>query len=195
MRETMGYDKNNEDREKNDYYATPPEEVKNIMQYEKLKGTILDNSCGEGHLIEEVKKKYPNNTVIATDLIQRGYGLGGLDFLANDYPYTTVDTIIMNPPFKYIEEFVNKSLKVSDKIIVFARVQFLESQSRYENIFKNNKPNRIYLYVDRVNCAKNGDFDKKPSSNMAFAWFVWDKVNNDYSKLKWIRRWDKREES
>jgi hypothetical protein len=29
---------------------------------------------------------------------------------------------------------------------------------------------------------------------MAFAWFVWDKVNNDYSKLKWIRRWDKKEE-
>jgi len=31
MIETIGYDKNNEDREKNDYYATPPEEVKNIM--------------------------------------------------------------------------------------------------------------------------------------------------------------------
>jgi hypothetical protein len=30
-------------------------------------------------LIEEGLKKYPNNTVIATDLIQRGYGLSGLD--------------------------------------------------------------------------------------------------------------------
>jgi len=36
MRETMGYDKNNEDREKNDYYATPPEEVKKHYAVRKI---------------------------------------------------------------------------------------------------------------------------------------------------------------
>jgi len=56
MRETIGYNKNHDNRQINDYYATPPEEVKNILQHEKLYGTILDNSCGEGHLIKEVAK-------------------------------------------------------------------------------------------------------------------------------------------
>lgn len=191
MIETIGYDKNHADREVDDFYATPPEEVENILEREKLYGTILDNSCGEGHITRVVKEKYPKNTVIATDLVNRGYGLGGLDFLDESYPYKTVDTIIMNPPFKYIEEFVNKSLEIADKkIVLFARMQFLESQTRYENIFKDNKPNRIYIYVDRVACAKNGNFDNALSSNMAFAWFVWDKVEDD-TQIEWIRRADK----
>ena len=193
MRETIGYNKNHKDREQNDYYATPPKEVKNILEYEKLYGNILDNSCGEGHLIEEVKKEYPNNKIIATDLINRGYGEGGLDFLSEDYPYTDIDTIIMNPPFKLIEEFVNKSLKIADKkVVLFARMQFLESQARYENIFKNNKPNRIYIYVDRVSCGLNGDF-KEGKNSMSFAWFVWEKNNlGQPPTMYWLRRADKR---
>ena len=192
MREILNYGKN-KDRQTDDFYATPPEEVKNILQYEKLYGAILDNSCGQGHLIEPVKEEYPNNEVIATDKIDRGYGEGGLDFLTSDYPYTeNIDTIIMNPPFKLIEGFVNKSLRIAKKkVILFARMQFLESQTRYKNIFKRNKPNRIYIYVDRVACAKNGDFEQKLSSNMAFAWFVWDDKNTDVS-INWIRRADKK---
>jgi len=193
MRETMGYNKNHQDRQEDDYYATPSEEVHNILKHEKLYGTILDNSCGEGHLIKPIKKQYPSNKIIATDLIDRNYGEGGLDFLSEDYPYNNVDTIIMNPPFKLIEDFVVKSLQIAKKkVVLFARMQFLESQTRYKSIFKNNKPNRIYIYVDRVACAKNGNFDNALSSNMAFAWFIWDKVNNK-TKIEWLRRYDKEE--
>lgn len=190
----MGYNKNHSDRQENDYYATPPEEVRNILKNEDLYGTILDNSCGEGHLIEPVKESYPNNKVLATDLIDYGYGEGGLDFLSKDYPYKSVDTIIMNPPFKHIEDFVLKSLnRANKKVVLFARMQFLESQTRYKSIFKNFKPNRIYIYVDRVACAKNGNFEGALSSNMAFAWFVWDKIDTT-TKIEWLRRWDKKDE-
>ena len=193
MRETIGYNKNNANRQINDYYATPPEEARNILQKEKLHGVILENSCGEGHIAKVIKEEYLDHKVIATDLIDRGYGEGGLDFLADDYPYTNVDTVIMNPPFKNIESFVNKSLDIaSKKVILFARMQFLESQTRYNNIFKYNKPNRIYIYVDRVACAKNGDFEGNMSSNMAFAWFVWDK-QDETTEINWIRRHDKKE--
>lgn len=191
MREILNYGKN-EDRQINDFYATPPEEVRSILSKEKLYGNILENSCGQGHIAREVKDEYPDNKLITTDLIDRGYGEGGLDFLASDYPYTEdIDTIIMNPPFKHIESFVNKSLSIAKKkVILFARMQFLESQTRYESIFKHHKPNRIYIYVDRVACYVNGDFNKKHSSTMAFAWFVWDKKDTDVS-INWIRRYDK----
>ncbi len=196
MRETLGYDKNHKDRQKHDFYATPPEEVKNILQHEKLNDVILENSCGMGHIAETVKEIYPNNKVIATDKYNYGYGETGLDFLSEDYPYIdNINCIVMNPPFKLIEEFVTKSLKIAqNKVLLFARMQFAETQGRYKNIFKDNPPNKIYMYIDRVACAIDGDFSKAQSSSMAFAWFVWDKNDVNYGRnteFKWIRRWDK----
>ena len=118
---------------------------------------------------------------------------GGLDFLHPSYPYKNIDSIIMNPPFSKIIPFVQKSLKLAKKkVVLFAQLQFLESQSRYNQIFSRNKPNRIYIYVDRVACAKDGDFKNAHESSMTYAWFVWDKINTK-NKFQWIRRWDKRE--
>ena len=192
MRNKQGYIKEHKDRAENDFYATPPEEVKNILQYEKLHGVILDNCCGKGHLIEPVVEEYPDHKIIATDLINRGYGEGGLNFLSPDYPYINdIDTIIMNPPYGLITEFVVKSLKIAKKkVVLFAQLQFLESQGRYKEIFSKNKPDRIYIYVDRIACAKDGNFDNAHSSSMTYSWIIWDKVNHEHG-FNWIRRADK----
>lgn len=194
MRETIGYNKNHKDREINDFYATPPTEVTHILEYEELKGIVLEPCCGMGHMIEGIRMSGFKGEIIATDLIDRGIGEIDLDFLSESYPYTeNIGTIIINPPFKLIEEFVNKSLEIAqEKVIVFARNQFVESESRYNNIFKNNPPTRIYQYVDRVACAKDGDFSKVIGSSMAFSWFVWDKKDTSNStRFYWIRRSDK----
>ncbi len=193
MLETLGYNKEHSNRDKHDYYATPPEEVMNILQYEELKGVVLEPCCGEGHMVQGIIKSGAANKIIATDLIDRGFGRGPLDFLSNDYPYTDADTVIMNPPFKLLEEFVVKGLQIAKyKVILLARNQFLESESRFINIFKNNPPNRIYQYVDRISCSKGGDFSRKQGSSMSYSWFVWDwDKKTDKTELKWIRRWDK----
>ena len=125
---------------------------------------------------------------------------GGLNFLSEEYPYTEgIDTIIMNPPFSLIDTFrqdydkgfVEKSLEIADKkVVLFAQLQFLESQTRYKEIFNKNKPDRIYIYVDRVACAKDGDWNNAGSSSMTYAWFVWDEVNTD-KEFNWIRRAEK----
>jgi len=187
MIETIGYDRNHKERQQNDFYATPSEEVENILKHEDLIGTVLEPACGKGH----ISKMISENKLISTDLIDRGYGICELDFLSDKYPYgDNIDTIITNPPFKLIEEFVNKAIKIArSKVIILARTQFLETISRYENIFINNPPNRIYQYVDRIACAKNADFENT-SNSMSYAWFVWDKECND-TRLYWIRRSDK----
>ena len=51
-----GYDKNNKEREALDFYATPPEEVENILDALDIKNcnSLLDPGCGGGHMIEGV---------------------------------------------------------------------------------------------------------------------------------------------
>ena len=105
--------------------------------------------------------KYGATKIIGTDIKDRGYNnpnltlTYGLDYLADDYPYSNSDYIIMNPPFKLIEPFVIRSLEIATKgVLMFGRLQFLEGQSRYNNILKNNPPSDVYVYIDRVVCYK-----------------------------------------
>lgn len=125
------YDKNHKERQKEDYYATPSEEVANILSIIKLPiasdDVILEPCCGGGHMIEGILPTHKN--IIGTDIKDRGYKNEnivldyGLDYMSDDYPYQHADFIIMNPPFKLIEPFVIRSLEIAKKgILCFARL-------------------------------------------------------------------------
>lgn len=193
------YDKNNKERDALDYYSTPTEEVVNILETMDLNmsGTILEPCCGGGHMVKGIQQ-YTDLPIIASDIKDRGFRNDniflsyGKDYLADDYPFFVADYVIMNPPFKLIEPFVIRSLEIATKgVLMFGRLQFLESQGRYNNIFKDNPPSDVYVYIDRVACYKNGDISIKPDSVQAYAWYYWDKTQtNKETKLHWI--WSKK---
>lgn len=201
-----GYKKNNKEREALDYYATPPKEVLNILETiaPNFTGkTILEPCVGGGHMLDGIKQYLTLNhqipsQIYISDVKNRvnwpeneysAFDEAG-DFLKDDYPFSEADYVIMNPPFATIEPFTIRALEIAkERLIMFGRLQFLEGQSRYEKIFKDNPPNDIYVYVDRVQCGKNGVF-VSGSSVQAYAWYVWDRTGNnqEYGKLHWIKR-------
>lgn len=207
-----GYDKNHKEREALDYYSTPTEEVENILNVMNLdldQTTILEPCCGGGHMVQGIVNycsKYDSKLwkLYATDIKDRDgilrkddYKAGpDYDFLSDVYPCRYgIDYIIMNPPYSVIEPFVMKSLGIADKgVLMLGRLQFLEGQGRYKNIFKDYPPTDVYVYVDRISCYKNGDTSIKQASVQAYAWFFWDlKGNGKDTKIHWIRRADKAE--
>lgn len=211
-----GYDKNNKEREALDYYATPPKEVLNILktlQLDLSESKILEPSCGGGHMVEGIYKYNPQTTIYATDIKERAnpflvrdavgknifYYYGDkYDFLSDKYSIkdcdmNDIDYVIMNPPFSVIIPFVQHSLDIAKKgVLMFGRLQFLESVARYEKVFADNPPTDVWVYVDRVACYKNGDFSIKPNSIQAYAWFYWDKNRiGETTKLNFIRSYEK----
>lgn len=216
-----GYDKNNKEREALDYYATPPSEVMNIlrtMNFEKGEVTILEPSCGGGHMVQAINRYNPNAKIFATDIKKRenpfiavndwyGYKIfchygEEFDYLSEDYSVPdcnmeNIDYVIMNPPFSVIIPFVQHSLEIANKgVLMFGRLQFLESKARYEKIFAQCPPSKVWVYVDRVACCKNGDFNTKPSSIQAYAWFYWDKTKPfGTTELDFIRSFENTEKS
>ena len=209
-----GYDKNHKERDAKDYYATPTEEVENILETLQLDFTdctVWEPCAGGGHMLQGIlnygsKHNFVNGWISATDVQKREnitdfniqYG-PEFDFLSDDCPDSKtpdIDWIIMNPPYTTIEPFVMKSLQIAKKgVLMLARLQFLEGQARYENILKDNPPDDVYIYVDRIICAKNGNFEEKPASVQAYAWFLWHTDSNychDTPRLHWIRRADKK---
>ena len=96
------------EREVNDYYATPPSAVEMLLELENFSKSIMEPACGQGHIAEVLKSH--GYTVCATDLINRGYGVGGVDFFNINEP-TDMD-IITNPPYSMAKEFVEHAMEI-----------------------------------------------------------------------------------
>lgn len=177
----------NDERQEHDYYATEPRAVDMLCNLEKFNPSIWEPACGEGH----ISKALINNgyDVVSTDLIDRGYGGSPLDFLSCSTPWK--GDIITNPPYKFAKEFVYKALSLinnGSKVAMFLKIQFMEGKGR-KSLFQEHPPKTIYISSSRLNCGKNGDFEGlriSGGSAIAYAWWVWEKGNNEDTRLKWF---------
>lgn len=181
-------------RVKDDFYATPFYATEAILDKEQLHGSILEPAAGEGHISKVLFERYPNSQIVSTDLAQRndkfGCGVvGGVDFLTESYP-SKFDNVITNPPFSLAKEFAERALEISrEKVILFAKIQFLEGQQR-KDFFTTHPPRSVYVFSKRVNPLRNGievDENGKPwSSTMCFAWFVWEHGFTGEPGIRWL---------
>lgn len=186
---TLGANSHSEnDRANNDFYATDPNSLKLFLnKYHKectLSNKVWECACGLGSL-SKVLKDY-GYEVVSTDLIERGYGVGGVDFLSQN---NKVDMdIITNPPYQYAQEFVEHALDIQtegNKTIMFLKIQFLEGQKRLE-LFKKHPPKAVYVHSKRQLCYPNGDMTKKISSAVCYCWFVWEKGFKGEPVIRWL---------
>lgn len=185
---TLGASNHTEnEREAHDYYATEPKAAELLCEVESLSPAIWECACGEGHLAEVLRKR--GHIVKATDLIDRGYGYGGVDFLKENVHFH--GDIVTNPPYKYAKEFVEHAIDtVADgcKVCMFLKLQFLEGKAR-RALFEKYPPKCVYVASGRLLCAKNGDFEKMKAgggSAVAYAWFIWQKGYTGETVIRWI---------
>lgn len=180
----VGSSRDNGEREANDFYPTPPIAVERLLEFEKFEGNIFEPACGDGSISEGFVKN--GFEVYSSDLIDRGYGDTGIDFL--QYEGKKFDNIITNPPFKLALEFINKAKQVSNKkVSMFLKTVFLESEGRYEIFQDKEFPlETMYQFSKRVTLYKGGE-KMKNSSMIAYVWFVWNKDYKGLPNIKWIR--------
>lgn len=172
------------EREQHDFYATNPEALKLLLNFEKFDKNIWECACGLGHLSEVLKERGHN--VISTDLVGRGYEDYCLDFLKFDGNWD--GDIITNPPYKYAKEFAFKAMKIiptGKKVAMFLKLTFLESFGRKE-LFDKYPPKYLYVSRGRLGCALNGEFDKHSSSAVAYAWYIWEKGFKGEPTVRWF---------
>lgn len=175
------------ERQNEDFYATEPRAAELLLELENFNKNIWECACGEGDL----SKVFENHgyNVHSTDLIDRGYGQGGIDFLACEEQWD--GDIITNPPYKYAQQFVEHAMELvpdGHKVAMFLKLQFLEGKARKE-LFKKYPPKTIYVSSSRLLCAKNGDFDGMRAgggSAVAYCWYVFEKGFTGHPTVKWF---------
>lgn len=176
----------------NDYYATDPQSVRDLLDIHHFKNTMCLEPCvGNGNIVETFLEYYPTSYFDKVDIIDRGYPCEIKDFLQynTDKKY---DTIITNPPYVLAQEFIEHSLELLNpggQCAMFLKIQFLEGVKR-KKFFKQYPPKYIYVFSKRQAPWNNGnqfnEKGKKWSSTMCFAWFIWEKDFIGEPVIRWI---------
>lgn len=171
-----------------DYYATPPEAVRALLNVEQFSRYILEPACGGCHISKLLIEN--GHDVLSSDIVGRGseYQTGIQDFLMFNPKPRNVRDIITNPPYKFAAEFAEHALDISQesvKVAMFLKLTFLEGVKR-KKLFDEYPPKKIYVFRNRVDCWKNGVKPDKPSKAVCYAWFIWQKGYSGLPTISWI---------
>ena len=175
----------NSNREVNDYYATNPRAMTELLKYETFDKNVWEPACGEGNLSNVLKEHGYN--VLSTDLIDRGYQDELIDFL--EYEGKFNGDIITNPPFKHTSEFIKKSLdsiEFGNKVAMFLKINYLAGKGRYNEIYSKFPPYRVYVFSSGISCSKNNTPEGFKSGAMNYVWMIWEKGKIGPTELRWI---------
>lgn len=188
-------------RAKNDYYATPTNDVldffdKLINRDNEIDITdfdrILEPAGGGGHMVDALEDIFVFSNIESIDIDPKREDIMKADFLSDNVSFTGkyYDLVITNPPFKLAKEFIDKSLEISKRYVMYyLKIQFLEGINRKE-WFKDLPLKYVYVYSYRSNPHRNGspvdENGKKWSSTVCYAWYVFDHEYKGEPIIRWI---------
>lgn len=174
--------KRNADLEGPDFYPTPPWATFALINNEPFKGDIWECACGDGAMSKVLEET--GNSVLSSDLYDRGFGEIGHDFLVTP---RRAPNIISNPPFHSAEGFVASGLKRADrKFALLLRLAFLEGAKRARTIFHVHPPSRVWVFSERITFYMKGA-KRAGSGTTAYAWVIWDKDAPSGTELRWFK--------
>lgn len=171
---------NKEDRDPNDFYATPPGFTRLMLSMVHFDGPVLEPAAGDG-AISTVLQEHGLETVSA-DVAPRTETILEQDFITYPYEGGKYD-IVTNPPFKLWAEFFEKAMIIARRRIAFvAPISIMNSGGRYERIWKVWKPAHIILAprYQVIRTAKG-----MVPSQFTHVWIVWDRENAGYTRFSW----------
>ena len=155
-------------RDDHDFYPTPAECTLGLLHAEEqnIPTDVWEPCCGDGAIARILIRH--GRQVTATDLIDRGYGTGGKDFLlaAN----RAAPAIITNPPFKLAAAIIHKALLLDVRYMaLLLKSSFWHAAARAE-LFDAWQPARIHAMTWRP------DFFSLGRPTMECMWCVWDRA-------------------
>lgn len=133
--------------------------------------TFWEPACGEGHMSEVLDEYFVDG--FASDIHDYG-GNNIRDFLMVPAIPGEFDWIITNPPFrKKALAFTLRALDLARVgVAMFARVQWLDTIGRHDQLFKPTPPTLIAFFSERVPLHM-GRWEPDGRTATFYCWLVW----------------------
>lgn len=167
-----------------DFYQTPAVATQALLRrWRPPAKRIWEPACGCGAISEVLLAE--RFKVMSTDLFDRGYGIGGVDFLR--CRRVLGDVIITNPPFNRADDFVGHAMELVDVSAFLLRLAWLEGIGRYERFYSRGMLSHVFAFPQRLPRMHREDYEgRKTTNTTAYAWFVFDRRGGHKTAFDWL---------
>lgn len=153
------------------YHPTPPRGARALLARESFTGVLWECACGDGAISRILEAA--GFEVISTDLVDRGYGRGGHDFLADNA--TLADHIITNPPYGpargLAAQFVKHALtRIRPGAVCMLLRTNWEAPQAHQHLMA--RCCRKYTFSRRLKMHRDGYTGRKNSPQLDVSWYV-----------------------
>jgi len=155
------------DRRALDFYSTPPDVTRALMQWLDLPPSIIwEPACGDGIMVDVIESF--GHTVLRSDIREIPHGMSNVDFLETQMP---CDAIITNPPFALSAKFIEHAVSIAPVVALLLKSQFWHAQKRTP-LFRKTNPSAVLA----LNWRPDFLFGEKGGApTMDLLWTIWDK--------------------
>lgn len=168
-----------------DFYPTPPEGTRALLSVEHFDGPIWEPACGDGAIAKVLSRA--GYQVVATDIADRGYGEGGVNFLTEITPRAR--HIVTNPPFGrgladlFIRHALNLTRETGGSVAMIVDLASLAHPLRTSR-WVRQPPATIYIVDELV--FRPGHRPNALPVQTRFAWCVWKPGHTGRPSLWWL---------
>jgi hypothetical protein len=163
-----------------DWYVEPPWCVQALFESVAVVGPIHDPACGCGTIVKVARAL--GYAATGSDLVDRGFGSGGIDFFTDN---TRRRTIITNPPFVDAERFIHHALTVADRVAVIVPLAFSAGQRRYQSLFRPHPPALELVLAKRPSMPPGGTGIPARGGTTDYGWLIWDRDHEEPTEKRW----------
>jgi len=159
-------------RQKDDYYGTPAWVTQLLCNIERFDGPVWEPACGHGLIASVLAAN--GYSVISTDLVDRGHGITGADFLMERGRLGR--SVVTNPPFKLAREFATHALDIGcEKVALLLKLAFMQGGDRTPWLFASGL-RRVVVISKRITFVAAPDRPAFTSNFVdGYGWFIWER--------------------
>lgn len=162
-------------RAAHDFYPTPHEATRALLSVEVFHGSVWEPACGDGAIAKVLQDD--GYDVVSTDLIDRGYGTGNINFLKERQPRAR--NIITNPPYgrgladAFVEHALNLTAMTQGSVAMLLNLASLCHPMRHQ-LWVRRPPAAIYG-LDELTCYPNGRPEEAGHLTLQhrYCWAIW----------------------
>jgi hypothetical protein len=174
------------DRRENDFYPTPDWVTEALLDCVTLRGPVWEACCGDGAMARVIERR--GHAVIASDLMDRGYGRTGVDFLDCQAFPKPCGSMVTNPPYgdgggsakgvnapgallRFVRHAIQLTERADGQLALLVRFQWLAGR-KAANLSASGPLAKVIVLRRRIRW-----FDRGPLTNHGqhhHAWLFWD---------------------